>query len=163
LLVLRPFKECDLDSLVSILNDENVTRYLSTKIPSPYTASDAKWWIEEGSHHGIVRAIIVDNICIGCIGVMPGEYEYKRSGEIGYWLAQSAWRKGLMSKAIVQLCEEVFTTSDIVRIHAAVFSGNTPSMRLLEKCGFVEEAILNQAIFKNGIFYNKHVFSLIKA
>lgn len=162
MVALRPFEHGDIDALLTILNDTDVTRYLSSKIPSPYTASDATWWINEGSRQGYVRAVTLDNVCVGCIGVVPGDFEYARSGEIGYWLSRSVWRQGIMSKAIGQVCEDVFTKSDIVRIHAAVFSENTPSMRLLEKCGFVEEAVLQQAIFKLGIFYDKHVFALVR-
>ncbi|BCO19491.1 N-acetyltransferase [Alteromonas sp. KC3] len=162
MVTLRAFSMDDIPQLVSILNDSDVTRYLSTKIPMPYTELDAKWWVEEGCQQGLVRALVVNNKCVGCIGVMPGEFEYSRSGEIGYWLAKSAWRQGFMAEAIEQLCCEVFDTTDIVRIHAAVFSGNVASMRLLEKCGFSQEAVLKRAIVKADVFYDKFVYALLK-
>lgn len=65
-----------------------------------------------------------------------------------------------MAEAIEQLCCEVFDTTDIVRIHAAVFSGNVASMRLLEKCGFSQEAVLKRAIVKADVFYDKFVYAL---
>lgn len=45
----------------------------------------------------------------------------------------------------------VFERFDIVRLQAGVFASNPASMRVLEKCGFVREAVLRDAITKNGI------------
>ncbi|GGF65021.1 GNAT family N-acetyltransferase [Alteromonas lipolytica] len=162
MLTLRPFCESDIQPLTTILNQPDVVRYLSTKIPYPYTTEDAKWWVAEGSQSGVVRAIEVDEQLVGCIGVMPGEFEYERSGEIGYWLAQSHWRRGITSQAIKLIVEEVFTTTQLERIFATVFSSNHPSKQLLLRCGFTQEATLKKAIFKNGQFYDSCVFAIIK-
>lgn len=159
---LRPFQANDVDNMVVILNDPNVVRYLSTKIPQPYTEQDAMWWVNEGSKHGYVRAICDGQQLIGCIGVNPGEFEYERSGEIGYWLAKSHWRKGITHKAILHITSEVFSETNIERIFAAVFDDNHASMKLLEKSGFEQEAVLKHAIFKNERFYNNHIFALLK-
>lgn len=162
MLTLRPFCESDIQPLTTILNQPNVVRYLSTKIPYPYTTEDAKWWVVEGSQSGVVRAIEVDEQLVGCIGVMPGEFEYERSGEIGYWLAQSHWRRGITSQAINLIVEEVLTTTQIERIFATVFSSNEPSKQLLQRCGFTREATLKKAIFKNGKFYDSCLFAKLK-
>lgn len=159
---LRDFTPSDTDALVRILNDDEVVRYLSTKIPSPYTAKDADWWINEGSKNGLIKAIACDRQLIGCIGVVPGEHEYHRSGEIGYWLDRAYWQRGLMSKAIVLITDEVFATTSMNRIFGTVFSDNLASQKLLEKCGFRPEAVLSQSIFKNGQFYDAHIFAKLK-
>lgn len=159
---LRDFSENDIDRLIEILNDDAVTQYLSTKIPSPYTRNDAIWWVNEGSNSELIKAISVDGILVGCIGINPGEFEYERSGEIGYWLARSYWRRGITSAAIRQLSEYAFSHTNMVRLFASVFSSNIPSMQLLLKSGFQQEAILERSIFKNGHFYNNHIFSLLK-
>lgn len=159
---LRDFSESDIDRLIDILNDDAVTQYLSTKIPFPYTKEDAIWWVKEGSNSELIKAISVDGILVGCIGINTGEFEYERSGEIGYWLARSHWRKGITSAAIRQLSEYAFSHTNMVRLFASVFSSNIPSMQLLLKSGFHQEAILERSIFKNGHFYNNHIFSLLK-
>lgn len=159
---LRDFSESDIDRLIDILNDDAVTQYLSTKIPFPYTKEDAIWWVKEGSNSELIKAISVDGILVGCIGINTGEFEYERSGEIGYWLARSHWRKGITSAAIRQLSEYAFSHTNMVRLFASVFSSNIPSMQLLLKSGFQQEAILERSIFKNGHFYNNHIFSLLK-
>ncbi|WP_372621712.1 GNAT family N-acetyltransferase [Alteromonas stellipolaris] len=159
MVTLRNFNDNDIDRLVHILNDEVVTEFLSTKIPYPYTSADAAWWVNEGSQSGIIKAISYDDVLVGCIGVNRGQFEYERSGEIGYWLDKQYWRKGITSEAIRQMTDFVFAHTNIVRIFGAVFAGNHASMQLLLKSGFNEEAILKKAIYKNGRFYDKHVFA----
>jgi RimJ/RimL family protein N-acetyltransferase len=155
---LRTFKQKDKNKLLHILNDSNITKYLSTKIPEPYTSVDADWWISKGSTQSIIRAIEIDNELVGCIGVNQGEFEYALSGEIGYWLAKEYWRKGIMAQAVNQMVTEIFTSTEIVRLFASVFSENIGSMRLLEKCGFKLEAIHKKAIYKSNRFYDNHIF-----
>ena len=159
---LRDFQFHDTQRLVEILNDSDVTAFLSTKIPQPYTKADALWWVEEGSKSGLIKAITVNDELAGCIGVNRGEFEYERSAEIGYWLAQSHWRKGIMLGAIEQLVEDVFTNTNIVRIFANVFSPNDASKQLLLKAGFQQEGVLKHAIFKQGAIYDCHLFSKLK-
>jgi RimJ/RimL family protein N-acetyltransferase len=160
---LRDFTENDIDSLVTILNTESATQFLSTKIPSPYTLKDAKWWVNEGSKGDLIKAISINGQFIGCIGVTRGEFEYQKSGEIGYWIAQEFWRKGVASSAIETMSDFVFSNTDIVRLFASVFSGNAASMGLLLKCGFTQEAVLQKAIFKNGQFYDNHIFAKLRS
>jgi RimJ/RimL family protein N-acetyltransferase len=159
MVLLRDFTNDDIDSLVAILNDDAVTRFLSSKIASPYTKDDALWWITDGSVGDLVKAISVNDELVGCIGVNRGEFEYQKSGEIGYWLAKEYWRQGIMSSAIEQMSRHVFLNTDIVRLFASVFSGNQASMQLLLSAGFKQEAILDKAIYKNGHFFNNHVFA----
>lgn len=161
-LLLRDFKKSDIPALVSILNDDAVTQFLSTKIPSPYTQDDALWWINEGSRGELIKAISVDGELAGCIGVNRGDFEYGRSGEIGYWLGKAYWRQGITSLAIREMSEKVFSNTDIVRLFACVFSDNQPSMSLLLKSGFQQEAVLQNAIYKYERFYDNHIFSMLK-
>ena len=156
---LRQFEPKDEHALVTILNDTNVVRYLSTKIPLPYTNKDALWWIEEGSKSGVIKAVELNGECVGCIGVTPGEFEYSRSGELGYWLSAEHWGKGLMKQAVEQITEIVFETTNIVRIFAVVFADNQASKRVLVKSGFEQEAVLRSAIYKNEQFYDNYIFT----
>jgi RimJ/RimL family protein N-acetyltransferase len=162
MITIRDFNEGDTEQLLSILNDHEVVKFLSSKIPTPYTPEDAKWWISTGSKMGIVKAIDFDGSLVGCIGAEKGEFEYQRSAEIGYWIAKDYWRQGIATKAINEIISLVFNTTDIVRLFASVFSHNTVSMRLLSRCGFELEAVHSKAIYKNDKFYNNHVFSLLK-
>lgn len=159
---LRDFTDQDSAKLVQILNDEAVTKFLSTKIPSPYTQEDANWWINHGSQGELIKAICYGEELVGCIGVNRGDFEYNKSGEVGYWLAKEYWRKGIVSSALENMSHHVFGNTDILRIFAAVFSENTPSMQLLLKSGFTQEGIFRKAIFKNGVYYDSHIFAKLK-
>jgi len=161
-ILLRDFTENDIGRLTLILNDVSVTQFLSTKIASPYTKENALWWINEGSKGDLIKAISFNGIVVGCIGVNRGDFEYQKTGEIGYWLDKEYWRKGIASAAIQQISELVFSNTDIVRLFASVFSGNEASMQLLLKSGFKQEAVLENAIFKNGSFFNNHVFAKLR-
>ncbi|MDQ2042834.1 GNAT family N-acetyltransferase [Pseudoalteromonas sp. 20-92] len=163
MITLRDFKAQDAPFIINTLNDEQVTRYLSSKIPFPYTQADADWWINQGSKNGIIKAIVVNGEFAGCIGITSGEFEYSHSGEIGYWLNKTYWGQGIITRAIELTCEEAFAQSNLNRIFGAVFAGNTGSMKALTKSGFEQEAVLKQAIYKNGVFYNNHIFSKLKA
>lgn len=162
MITLRDFKQQDAPHIIKTLNDEQVTRFLSSKIPFPYTQADADWWINQGAKNGIIKAIIVNEQFAGCIGITPGEFEYSRSGEIGYWLNNHFWGQGIITHAITQICDEAFKNSNLNRIFGAVFAGNTGSIKALTKCGFEAEAILKQAIYKNGVFYDSHILSKLK-
>ena len=162
MILLRDFTENDIGRLTLILNDVSVTQFLSTKIASPYTKENALWWINEGSKGDLIKAISFNGIVVGCIGVNRGDFEYQKTGEIGYWLDKEYWRKGIASAAIQQISELVFSNTDIVRLFASVFSGNEASMQLLLKSGFKQEAVLENAIFKNGSFFNNHIFAKLK-
>jgi len=163
MITIRDFNESDSAQLLCILNVPEVVKYLSSKIPAPYTLEDAQWWISTGSKIGIVKAIDFRGSLVGCIGAEQGEFEYQRSAEIGYWIAKDYWKKGIATHAIKEIISLVFNTTDIVRLFASVFSQNTASMNVLIKCGFELESVHKKAIYKNDVFFNNHVFSLLKS
>jgi RimJ/RimL family protein N-acetyltransferase len=158
---LRDYKPQDIELLVKHLNCERVTRYLTTRIPQPYTFNDAEWWINIGSKIGIVKAIDVRSQLVGTIGATPGEFESQRSAEIGYWVAEEYWGKGIATEAINKIVNHIFQNTEIVRLYAPVFSPNKASVRVLEKCGFKIEGVHQKAIYKNGVFFNELIYARV--
>jgi RimJ/RimL family protein N-acetyltransferase len=161
--ILRDFGKNDIESLVLYLNNKNVTKYLTSRIPQPYSIDDAKWWVITGSKEGITKAVEVNGKFVGSIGATAGEFESNRSAEIGYWLEENSWGKGIASEAVIKMTEYVFANTNIVRLYAPVFSPNKASMRVLEKCGYQLEGVLRKAIFKNGIFLDEHLYAKISS
>ncbi len=149
--------------LINYLNNPEVVRFLSSKIPTPYTIDDARWWIETGSKAGHTFAIELSGHFVGCIGAVAGEFEYSKSAEVGYWLAQEYWGQAIVSQAIALLIEKIQQSNDIVRLHAVVFEGNTRSAKVLEKVGFAQEGCLHKAIYKQGDFHNALVYGKVIA
>jgi RimJ/RimL family protein N-acetyltransferase len=107
---------------------------------------------------GLLLAIDLHGDAIGGIGIIPLKDVYKQTAEIGYWLAEPFWGKGIATGAVTAIFPFAFEYFDIVRLRAGVFSSNTASMRVLEKCGFVREAVHRNAITKNGIVMDEVVY-----
>ncbi|MFK7974527.1 MAG: GNAT family N-acetyltransferase [Halioglobus sp.] len=160
-MILREFDAIDLEPLTTLLGNQQVSKYLSSRMPYPYTQQDAQWWITTGSKQGYVRAITQNDELLGCIGVDTGLFEERRSGELGYWLGQPHWGKGIATAAVTQITAHMFTHTDLVRLVAPVFAPNLASMRVLEKCGYTQEGIARKACYKDGAFYDKHIYAKI--
>ena len=156
---LRSLEENDIGVIAKLLNNARVARYLSTRIPFPYSIDDAKWWVTTGCKEGINKAIDVDGNFVGMVGVTPGVFENKRTAEIGYWIGEKYWGHGIATEAVAQMTESIFQTTDIVRLFAPVFSPNTASTRVLEKCGYYHEVTQKKALFKNGEIYDAHIYA----
>lgn len=159
MITLREFLPGDSKQLVVLLNNYNVTRYLSTRLPFPYSDSDADWWTSIGSKQGIIRAITIDENLVGCVGAEAGSFEESRAAEIGYWIGEPFWGAGYATAALHELTQIVFSETEIVRIVAPVFSPNLASMRVLEKCGYELEGIFRKGCYKDGHYYDKHIFA----
>jgi ribosomal-protein-alanine N-acetyltransferase len=111
----------------------NVTRYLSSRMPYPYTREHAQWWVETGSKNSSTTfAIDLKSECIGIVGVRFGEHETQYSCEIGNWIAEPHWGKGIASEATSRMTDYVFTETAIVRISALGYSPNKASIKVLE-------------------------------
>ncbi len=158
MITFRGYSEGDVPLLVEYLNNPNVTRFLTSSIPQPYTEADAIWWVQQGSKEGIVKAVEYQNMFIGTVGVRPGMFERSKSAEIGYWFGSAHWSKGLATIAVTAMSDSIFQTTDIVRLYAPVLSPNEASKRVLEKCGFHLESIQKKAAFKLDVFYDVYFY-----
>jgi len=158
---LRKWNEADLDSLVKYANNSNVAKWLTNGFPHPYTREDGKAYLSmiANDNPSKVFAIEVNGETVGSIGIFPQADIHEKSAEMGYWLAEEYWGKGIMSKAIEEIIEYGFRTFDIVRIFARPFSTNVKSQRVLEKAGFTFEARLKKALFKNGEFMDELIYA----
>ena len=150
--LLRPWRHGDEIALAKHANNRKIWKNVRDHFPSPYTLPDAERWIFHAATnlHDTVFAIVVNGNAVGSIGLIAKEDVYRKSMEIGYWLGEEFWGKGIMSEAIGAITEYGFLKFDVVRIYADVFEWNTASARVLEKNGFVCEARLKKAIIKDG-------------
>ncbi|WP_440948019.1 GNAT family N-acetyltransferase [Methanosarcina sp. T3] len=108
------------------------------------------------------RAIVVNGEAVGCIAIFFKNDVYRKSAEIAYWLGEPFWGRGIMSRAIKELCQIVFEQYDIVRIFAEPYAHNTGSRKALEKAGFVLEGIMKKSVYKNGRFFDYCMYALVK-
>jgi RimJ/RimL family protein N-acetyltransferase len=149
---LRDWRRGDELSLVRHANNRNVWINLRDRFPHPYTKRDAARWlaymrsVPPDTHF----AIAVDGAAVGAIGFVVQPDVHRISAEIGYWLGEAYWGRGIMTEALRAVTALAFETHGLVRLYAAVFAWNPASMRVLEKCGFEREAVLKNGACKDG-------------
>jgi len=157
---LREWKRSDADALAAIANNKKIWDNVRDLLPYPYTKKDAKEWLELVKKQKTVTTfcIEVDGKPGGSIGVTLKDDVYKKTAEIGYFIAEEYWGKGAATEAIKQMVSYVQKEFDIVRIYAEVFEFNRASMKALEKNGFYLESIRKKAAFKNNMIVDDYVW-----
>ena len=165
-IVLKEWKREDIDDLVSLANNRSVSDNLRDRFPYPYTKEDGEAWIAINENNKQHRSFVieVDGLFAGGCGIFPREDVYRLSAEIGYWIGEPFWRKGIATETIRQLLEKAKVIyPQMVRIFAEVFEHNKNSMKALEKNGFYLESIRKMAVVKNGKVFDDYVYvKLIK-
>jgi ribosomal-protein-alanine N-acetyltransferase len=102
-----------------------------------------------------------DNFC-GMIGLMPQKDVYRKTAEIGYWLGEPYWHKGIATKAVELVTNYGFDQLNFIRLHTGVFEYNIASMKLLEKNGYLKDGVFKKSIIKNDKIWDEHRYSKIK-
>ena len=163
---IRQWRIEDAADLAAALNNKAVQNKLRDGIPYPYTENDAKEFIlamlHSDKHATFAFAIVADGTVVGSIGVFRKDNIHVRTAEIGYYIAEQFWGKGLGTSAVKQASGYIFDNTDIVRIFAEPFASNAASCRILEKSGFVFEGTLRSNGVKNGQMLDMRMYSRLK-
>ena len=164
---LRAWRPGDEAALVKYANNRNIWINLRDRFPHPYAMDDAIAWVQSVkdqrpvTNFAIATATDNDDEAIGSIGLTLQEDVHRRSGEIGYWLAEPFWGRGITTRAVRALTEYAFANFDLVRLYANVFEWNPASGRVLEKAGFTLEGRLRKNITKDGNTIDQFVYALV--
>ncbi len=163
---LRAWEIEDAKALAQAADNFNIAKNLRNVFPNPYTLDDAIWYINDSIANAgkkqINYAIVIDGQAVGSIGIFVKDDVYEKSAELGYWLAESYWRKGIMTEAVQMICKEAFETFDIVRIYAEPFADNAGSRGVLEKTGFTYEGTMRSGVYKNGKVLSYCMYSVLR-
>ncbi|MFC5409243.1 GNAT family N-acetyltransferase [Larkinella bovis] len=162
-ITLETLKAADAETIAQLANNRALWLNLRDRMPHPYTLADAVWFIETAlkGDLGIVFGIYVDQKFAGVAGVVPQTDIHRLSGEIGYWLGEPYWGRGIATTVVRYLIQYTFVHTDLIRLFAGIFAYNKPSMRVLEKNGFVLDLIQRAAVYKNGKIVDEYRYSLI--
>lgn len=162
---IRRWKHEDLSNLVFHANNINVWNNVRNYFPHPYTEENGKAWLDKvvEPEPVINMAIDVDGEAVGGIGLILNGDVYIKSAEIGYWLGESFWGKGVTTEAVRQMTEYAFYYFDLVRLYAEVFENNKASMRVLEKNGFYLEGVRRKAVFKNEKLMDDYIWVKLRS
>lgn len=163
---LRPWALSDAPLLAEYADNPRVAAHLRNVFPSPYRLEDAYRYIlfclEEDPSQQISRAILADGGLAGSITLSVCGDVHARSAELGYWLAEPFWGRGIMTQAVAQICREGWQAFPIVRIFAEPFAINQGSRRVLEHNGFQLEGIKHSSVWKNGRLLDSCMYALLR-
>jgi ribosomal-protein-alanine N-acetyltransferase len=163
--ILRPWEIDDANELAVIANNKKVADNLRDGFPNPYSIEDAYKWLDivlPVNDPPKYFAIICNKKLSGSIAIVTKEDIYRKNVEIGYFLAEELWGKGIITTAIKAITSYAFSHFDIVRVYAEPFADNPGSRRALEKAGFRCEAIFRKNVIKNGIIKDSCIYSVLK-
>jgi len=162
--ILRPWQSDDATALVKHANNPRIAANLRDGFPYPYSLADAKKWLNMlgDNKEDVILAIEIHGESSGGIGLHGLKDVYRYNGEIGYWLSEKHWGKGIMSDAVSAMVEYAFTRMPLLRLFACIYENNPSSMRVLEKNGFRHEAIHKKAVMKEGKLLDEHLYALMK-
>jgi ribosomal-protein-alanine N-acetyltransferase len=162
---LREWRRGDEHDLVAVANNPNVSRYLRDRFPCPYSPDDAAAWIALNEAADVTThfAIVLEDRVIGGAGFQLFEAERRVVAEIGYWLGEPLWGRGIATAACRTLTKYVFDRHEIRRIEAPVFTPNVASLRVLEKCGYEREGVMRNAAIKQGKILDAYLYSKLKS
>jgi ribosomal-protein-alanine N-acetyltransferase len=161
LCTIRPWMDTDAESLHRHADNRNVSIHLRDRFPFPYGMEQARqflgWIAQQPSP--TVWAIEVGGEAAGGIGIeMHGDVE-RVSAEIGYWLGESMWGRGIATEALKAVTAEAFRRFDITRLYALPFADHVASVRVLEKAGYVREGHLRRSAIKDGKIRDQLLFA----
>jgi len=162
--LLREFRKGDEPSLVRHANNRKVWVNVRDSFPYPYRQADARSWVRLASGEGLnlVFAIEVEGFVAGAIGLRPRDDIHALSAEIGYWLGEEFWGRGIATDAVIAVTNYAFETLGMVRVYAEVFEWNAASMRVLEKAGFQKEGLMRRSAYKDRKIIDQALYAKVR-
>ena len=161
---VRSWRWADRDAIVRHANNRNVWINLRDQFPHPYTPTDARTWLEMviDRQPETNFAIAVDDEAVGGIGFTLQMDVARRSAEIGYWLGEEVWGRGIATDALRAVTDYAFSEFEICRLYAHVFEWNPASARVLEKAGYEFEGRMRKSVTKVGQTIDQLMYACVR-
>ena len=161
--VMRSWRMGDAEALARHGNNQKIWMNLRDAFPHPYTSHDAREFIRSLRHRvpETTFAIAVNGEAAGSVGFVLRHDVERVSAEIGYWLAEPFWGRGIATEALVAITAYAIATHSLTRVYALPFAGNTASCRVLEKAGYALEGRLRRSAIKNGVITDQLQYALV--
>jgi len=160
-LVLRPWQTGDEEALVRHADNRRIWLTLRDLFPFPYTLDDARAFIllnELKADPPQELAIEHAGEPVGGIGLHPQADVARFNAEVGYWIGEAFWGRGLATEALKCFTAYAFEQFPFERLEGWIFATNPASGRVLEKAGYALEATLARSAFKDGRFLDSHLY-----
>jgi ribosomal-protein-alanine N-acetyltransferase len=162
--LIRPWRPGDAPSLARHADNRKVWINLRDAFPHPYTLADAERWLAwaAGQDPQTHFCIAVGDEAVGGIGYRLQDDVLRRSAEVGFWLGEAHWGRGIATAAVQAVSAHAFASHDLVRLYAHVYQWNIASMRVLEKAGYACEAQLRRAAVKDSKTIDLYVYARLR-
>lgn len=160
---IRPFQLDDAESIALHANNYHIWRNLRDLMPHPYAVSDAVEFITSQLQQPRATnfAIEVDGRAIGAIGVKLKDNIERIGAEVGYWLGEAYWGRGIVTEALTAFTSWALKEFELIRLEAIVFDWNAASARVLEKAGYVLEGVLRRSAVKDGVIIDRRIYAYV--
>jgi len=161
---VRSWEWRDREAIVRHANNRKVSINLRDRFPYPYTDRDARSWLDAviGLEPETNFAIDVAGEAVGGIGYTLLSDVDRRSAEIGYWLGEKFWGRGIATEALIAVTDHAFANHDLCRVFAHVFDWNPASARVLEKAGYAFEGRMRKSVTKEGQTIDQLMYAMIR-
>lgn len=161
---IRPWRLDDADSLARHANNRKVWIALRDLFPHPYTIEDAHTFLKSviNSEPATLFCVEANDAAVGGIGIRIGADVHRQTAELGYWLGEDFWRRGIMTEAVAAFTDFCFENFQLRRVYAEPFANNAASPRVLEKAGFTFEGRLKNNVLKDGELLDSLLFARTK-
>lgn len=162
--VVRTWEPGDAQSLARHINNKKIWDCCRDGLPSPYRQEDAYDFLAKIRQQMEIAdfCVVVDGAAVGGIGFVPQTDVERYNAEVGYWLSEEYWNRGIMSGVVRDAVHYYMTNTEIVRVFARVYGRNIASVRVLEKTGFRKVGMMRNSFCKNGELIDSLYFELLK-
>ena len=157
---LSAWRPTDAPALAQHANNVNVWRWMSDGFPHPYTLAIAEHWVRQGhiEFGGDHWAIAFEGVAVGGCGIAPRAGPEHGVAEVGWWLGEPYWGRGVVSRVARLLVEHALNNPTITRIVAPIHAGNERSMAVARRAGLQLEAVQHGGAVKDGRVIDRHLF-----
>jgi ribosomal-protein-alanine N-acetyltransferase len=163
-LSVRSWRKDDLKALLHHANNPNVANNLRDQFSHPYTRHDGIDFLDYAHTQEPESSFALEygGEVVGGVGFHLGRDIARLSAEMGYWLGEEFWGRGLATRAVTAASEWAFDNYKLARVFAFVFAHNVASIRVLEKAGFEREGLLRRSAIKNGVVIDQILYAKVR-
>jgi len=162
--IVRSYRAADAAALAKHGNNRRIWENLRDRFPHPFTEGHATEYIEHlsASNDELSFAIEVDGQAVGGISLRPGTDIERIAAELGYWLGEAFWNRGITTSAIRLVTDYAFNKKRLERVFAVPFTTNVASCRALEKAGYDREGVMRRSAIKDGRIMDQYLYARVR-
>ncbi len=169
-LVLRPHIQEDSESHYRLWSDADNLYYVQDMlIANPQDSRrdlmQCIMWAGQSPREKLFLAVTrrEDGAYLGSVGYITLSFTpMGKLADIGWFLLPEHQHQGYATEALWALMRYAFTQDDVARLSAVCYAENSPSERVMQRCGMIKEAHLIKAAWHDGRLKDRLTYRLLK-